>query len=134
MELSIFLLLYLISVPLFFLIDLLWLGYIARNLYQRELAQFLGEVRWGVAIGFYLIYLLGVTYFASYPAFLDGDVEKAILVGGLFGFFTYMTYDMTNLATLKNWPIKVVVVDVVWGSILAASVAGGTVYIAGLFF
>jgi len=133
MEWGLFLLLYLVSVPVFLLIDMIWLGYLARGLYQRELGPLLGDVRWGAAIGFYLIYLVGVTFFASYPAFLDGSVVTAFLLGGLFGFFTYATYGLTNLATLKSWPTKLVFIDLMWGTALGSLVAGGTVILLGMF-
>ena len=126
MNLTIFLLLYILSVPIFFVIDMVWLGYIARGFYQRQIGHVLGAVNWPAAIGFYLIYLVGVTYFATYPAFLHGDWTTAVMVGGLFGFFTYATYDMTNLATLPQWPVQIVVVDVLWGTVLGASVSGIT--------
>ncbi len=134
MDLQTFVLLYLLSVPVFFAVDMIWLGYLARDLYQREIGYLLGNVRWGAAIGFYLIYLIGVTYFAAYPAFAEESVWQALWLGGLFGFFTYATYDMTNLATVKGWPVKIVVIDIIWGTVLGASVAGGTVFLAGLFF
>ena len=134
MDLQTFLLLYALSVPVFFAVDMVWLGYLARDLYQREIGYLLGNVRWGAAIGFYLIYLIGVTYFAAYPAYVEESVSQALWLGGLFGFFTYATYDMTNLATVKGWPVKIVIVDVIWGTVLGASVASGTVLLAGLFF
>lgn len=132
-EWSLFLLLYLVSVPVFFLIDMIWLGYVARGLYQRELEPLLGDVRWGAAISFYLLYLVGVTFFASYPAFLAGDVSSAFILGGLFGFFTYATYGLTNLSTIKGWPTKLTFIDLVWGTALGSLVAGGTVILLGVF-
>ncbi len=134
MDFQIFLLLYLLSVPVFFAVDMVWLGYLARDLYQREIGYLLGNVRWGAAIGFYLIYLIGVTYFAAYPAYVEESVGRALWLGGLFGFFTYATYDMTNLATVKGWPVKIVIIDIIWGTVLGALVAGGTVYLTHLFF
>ena len=134
MDLQTFVLLYLLSVPVFFTVDMIWLGYLARDLYRREIGYLLGDVRWGAAVGFYLIYLIGVTYFATYPAYVEESVWHALWLGGLFGFFTYATYDMTNLATVKGWPVKIVVIDIIWGTVLGASVAGGTVFLAGLFF
>lgn len=126
-----FLYLYAISLPIFFIVDMIWLGWLGRGIYQHYIGHLLGNVQWGAAIGFYLVYLVGVTYFASYPAYLQGSVLTAAGLGALFGFFTYATYDMTNLATLDGWPWQIVVVDVIWGSVLGASVAAGTVAIAG---
>ena len=117
---------YLISVPIFFLIDMLWLGVIARNFYRSQLGHMLGDVKWTVAIIFYLTYLVGLTYFAIVPAIEQGSVGTAALLGALFGFFTYATYDLTNLSTLKGWPVLVSLVDIAWGTVLGASVACGT--------
>jgi len=126
MSISTFLTLYAISVPIFFLIDMLWLGVIARNFYQAQIGHLLGPVNWPAAIIFYLIFLVGLTFFAIYPAAMRGTVLTAVGLGALFGFFTYATYDLTNLATLKEWPLPVVFVDIAWGAVLGASVAGVT--------
>lgn len=121
----IFVKLYFLAVPIFFLIDMLWLGLIAKGFYQKQLADFLSpNVNWTAAIIFYLIYIVGILFFAVWPAFQEGSLSKALLYGALFGFFTYATYDLTNLATLKDWPLIVVVVDIIWGAILCLSVSG----------
>lgn len=129
-SLSIFLLLYGISIPIFFLVDMVWLGVVARHFYAQQLGNVLGPVRWGVALAFYCLYVIGITIFATYPAFIQESIVVAVIYGALFGFFTYATYDLTNLATLRSWPTKVVVVDILWGTVLSAVVAGGTVAIA----
>lgn len=126
MNIGMFLALYAISVPVFFLIDMLWLGVIARNFYQTQIGHLLGEVNWTAAIIFYLIFLVGLTFFAIYPAALRGSLLAAVMLGGLFGFFTYATYDLTNLATLQEWPLAVVFVDILWGTVLGAAVSGIT--------
>lgn len=115
--------LYLLTVPVFFLIDMLWLGVIARNFYQEKLAPFLGPTNWTAAIIFYLIFIIGILIFAVVPALDAQSLRKAIILGALFGFFTYATYDFTNLATIKDWPIVVVLIDVIWGAVLSGSVA-----------
>ena len=129
MDVTTFIWLYLISVPIFFAVDMLWLGWLARDFYQRQIGTLLGNVKWSAAIGFYLLYLVGVVFFAVYPAVLSESIAQAALLGGLFGFFTYATYDMTNLATLRGWTVKVTVVDILWGAVLGASVATGTAYV-----
>ena len=126
MNLPLFFTLYLISVPLFFLIDMLWLGLIARNFYQQQIGHLMGNVNWTAAIIFYLIFLVGLTFFAIYPAVTSGTLVTAVMLGALFGFFTYATYDLTNLATLRDWPLPVVIVDIIWGTVLGASVAAST--------
>ncbi len=132
MNISTFLSLYLISVPIFFIIDMFWLGVVAKNLYQNKLGHLLGEVNWLAAIIFYLVFLLGLTIFATYPALVSGKYTTALMYGALFGFFTYATYDLTNLATLRDWPLSITLVDMVWGTLLGASVAVVTLYLKQL--
>jgi len=125
--------LYLLTVPVFFIIDMVWLGVIARGFYQTQLANFLGPVNWTAAIAFYLIYIVGIIIFAVAPALAQGSLYKAVILGALFGFFTYATYDFTNLATLKDWPLTVVVVDVLWGAVLSGSVAAASYWLGKQF-
>lgn len=126
MNLQLFFTLYAISVPIFFLIDMLWLGLIARSFYQSKIGYLMGDINWIAAIIFYLVFLLGLTYFAIYPSVTSSSFLAAITLGLLFGFFTYATYDLTNLATLRDWPLSVTIVDILWGSILGMSVTCGT--------
>jgi uncharacterized membrane protein len=125
--------LYVVSVPIFFIIDMVWLGVVARDFYAARLGHLLGEVNWPAAIIFYLVFLVGLTFFATYPAALANDVMKALMLGALFGFFTYATYDLTNLATLRDWPLSVTLVDMLWGTVLGGSVAALTVYVTRLW-
>lgn len=134
MNIQLFLTLYLTSVPIFFLIDMLWLGLIARNFYQSQLGHLMGNVNWTAAIIFYLIFLVGLTFFAIYPSVTSGTVVTALMLGALFGFFTYATYDLTNLATLRDWPLPVVIVDIIWGTVLGASVAAATYLVNSWWF
>ncbi len=116
--------LYLLTVPVFFAVDLLWLGVLARDFYRDSLGYLLSPaVYWPAAIVFYLLYILGILYFAVAPALAQGSLWRAISNGLLFGFFTYMTYELTNLATLPDWPMTVVLVDTAWGMALCTSVA-----------
>lgn len=127
--------LYLATIPVFFIIDMLWLGLVANKFYQSQIGFLLGPVNWPAAIIFYLLYIIGIIIFAVHPALLAQSLPKAIMLGALFGFFTYATYDFTNLATIKDWPIMVTVVDLIWGTVLSASVATAS-YLIGkaLFF
>ncbi len=124
-----FLGLYLISVPIFLLVDLLWLGVIAKSFYRTQLGHLMGEINWPAATIFYLIFLVGLTFFATWPAVEAQSLTRALFLGALFGFFTYATYDLTNLATLRDWPLAVVVVDMLWGTILGGVVAGVTYWL-----
>ncbi len=118
-----FVTLYAISVPIFFAIDMVWLGLIASNFYRTKLAHVMGDINWTAAIIFYLVFLVGLVFFAIYPAVEKGQWTTALVYGALFGFFTYATYDLTNLATLRDWPLSVTLVDMMWGTILGGSVA-----------
>jgi len=133
MQIPTFLTLYAIAIPIFVLCDLLWLGVIAKNFYRVQMGHLLGDTVWYAAILFYLVFLVGLTFFASYPALLKGSVTTAVLLGGLFGFFTYATYDLTNLAVVRSWPVVLSFIDIVWGTVLGAVVAGSAVFIRQLF-
>jgi uncharacterized membrane protein len=124
MSFSKIVLLYLLTIPVFFAIDMVWLGVIAKGFYRKTLAAFLSDkVNWPAAIIFYLLFIIGILLFAVLPALSKNVLWHALLFGGMFGFFTYATYDLTNLATLKNWPLIIVFVDIIWGVILSAMVA-----------
>ena len=125
--------LYLMTIPVFFLIDMLWLGFIANRFYQDQIGHLLGPVNWTAAIVFYLIYIVGILIFAVVPALEVGSWQRALVLGALFGFFAYATYDFTNLATLKDWPLVVVVVDVIWGAVLTGSVVLGSYWLGKTF-
>jgi uncharacterized membrane protein len=123
-----FLTLYLISIPIFFIIDMIWLGVIAKNFYQVRIGHLM-EISWLPALLFYFIFLVGLTYFALYPAAQAGSLQTALVAGALFGFFTYATYDLTNLATIRDWPLDMVVVDILWGTFLGGTVSVVTYYL-----
>ena len=116
--------LYLLTIPVFFAIDMVWLGYASRGFYKNNIGHLMSPtVNWPAAIIFYLVFIAGILVFAVVPALKENSLGKALLFGGLFGLFTYATYDLTNLATLRDWPVKVVVVDILWGIVLCSSVA-----------
>jgi uncharacterized membrane protein len=128
------LLAFIVSVPLFVALDLLWLGFIARDFYQTRLGHVLADsVNWPAAIVFYLVFLAGVLIFAVMPALEVRSAMKALMLGALFGFFTYATYDLTNLATLRQWPLSLTLVDIVWGTALGATVAAASTAIVLAF-
>jgi len=110
---------YAATLVVFLGLDALWLGYIARSFYASQLGGLLREsVNFAAAGGFYLAYVGGVVYFAVAPALAEGSWQKAALNGALLGLLAYGTYDMTNIATLKNWPVPMSVVDIAWGGVL----------------
>ncbi|MCF8228593.1 MAG: DUF2177 family protein [Bacteroidales bacterium] len=116
--------LFIIALVIFFAIDMLWLGLIAKNFYARQLGDMMTEnINWVAAIIFYLLFIIGLVVFVIHPAVEKTSWMHALLYGALFGLITYATYDLTNLATLKNWPIVMTIVDLIWGTVLAASVS-----------
>lgn len=124
MNIAFYLKLYVLTVPVFFIIDLIWLGVIAKGFYQKNLSFILSpQVNWPAAILFYLLYIAGILIFAVVPAVAKNSWQHAMLYGAMFGFFTYMTYELTNLALLKDWPLNIVVVDIIWGVVLCTAVA-----------
>ena len=123
MSLSFYGFLYVLTVPVFFLIDMTWFGLVAQRFYQSQIGFLLGPVNWPAAIIFYLLYIVGIIIFAVTPAITSGHWQTALLYGALFGFFAYGTYDLTNLATVKNWPLLITFADMAWGVVLTGSVA-----------
>lgn len=126
-----FIKLYVIALSVFFAVDLVWLGLVAKNFYRNQIGFLMApNINWLSAIIFYVLFIVGLVLFVVIPAVKNGSWTYALLYGALFGLITYATYDLTNLATLKNWPVLVTVVDLVWGSFLAAFVSIVTYYIA----
>ena len=116
--------LFIITTLTFFVIDMLWLGLIAKNFYREKLSfVFTGEVNWAAALIFYFIYIIGILYFAILPGFTHLDWKMVLFNGAFLGFLCYATYDLTNMATIKQWPLIVVLVDILWGTVLTASVS-----------
>jgi uncharacterized membrane protein len=113
--------LYGITFSVFMLIDLVWLGVIAKNLYRKYLGFLMSPtVNWTAAIGFYMLFIIGMIFFVIQPALDRGSLNYALLAGGFFGLITYGTYDLTNLATLKDWPLNITFIDLAWGTTLCA--------------
>ncbi len=108
----------------FFAIDLVWLGVVAKSFYRDRIGGLmLDQINITAAVIFYLAYVVGIVIFAVAPALQSGSWITALVFGALFGFFAYATYDMTNLATLRDWPLEVVVVDMAWGTVLTGASA-----------
>jgi len=116
--------LFLIALPVFFAIDIVWLALVAKNFYQQQIGFLMRpNVNWVAAIIFYLLFIAGLITFVISPAVIKQSWVHALLYGALFGLITYATYDLTNLATIKDWPLLVTIVDLIWGSVLAAAVS-----------
>lgn len=117
---SIFIKLYFPLLALFVAADLLWLGIIMKNFYRANIGHVIGGgVFWPAAILFYLIFTAGLIYFAVMPGVESGMLLKTVLMGMGFGLVAYATYDLTNQATIPNWPTLVTAVDLAWGMILS---------------
>ena len=111
-------------------LDFVWLSMTADPVYRSALGEVMAQQpHWPAAIAFYLLYGLGVVLFAVRPALVTGDWRAALLWGGLFGFFAYATYDLTNLATLNVWSLKVSLIDMAWGAVLSAVSAGASAWV-----
>lgn len=117
--------LYFIALTVFLAIDGLWLTLIAKNFYAKHLGYLMSKTPNLAAAGiFYLIYIVAMLVFVLVPAIEKKSLMQAITMGALFGFSAYATYDLTNLATIKDWPLLITVVDLIWGTTLSAAVAG----------
>ncbi len=119
-----YIIIYAASLLTFFLIDLVWLGWFAKDFYQRQLGELLAaRVNWPAAIVFYLIFIVGLMVFSIGPAIGRSSLTHAAITGALYGFFTYATYELTNYALIKKWPAALVPVDIAWGVVLCTIVA-----------
>jgi uncharacterized membrane protein len=107
-------------------LDMLWLGVIAKPIYQSGIGHLMADQPdVSVAVLFYALYGLGLVVFAVLPAGPAPGWAKTVGMAALFGFFAYATYDLTNLATLKQWPIGLSVMDMAWGTCISAAAAAG---------
>lgn len=126
-----FLKLTLITLPLLLALDALWLGLIAKNFYQKEIGLLMKtEINWIAAFAFYVLFVIGLVNFVIIPAIEKGSWVHSLSLGALFGLICYATYDLTNLATFKDWPLSVTIVDMIWGAVIASTVSSLTTVIA----
>lgn len=125
-----FMKLFAIALPVFFAIDMVWLGLVAKDFYRAQIGSLMkSDANWIAAVVFYLIFIAGLVVFVIGPAVEKGSWTHALLFGAFFGLVCYATYDLTNLAVAKDWPLLVTVVDLAWGAVLAASVSTITYFI-----
>ncbi len=124
-----------IALPVFFAIDMLWLGLVAKGFYAKQIGPLMKpDINWTAAIVFYLIFIAGLVVFVITPAVLKNSWTHAVMMGAFFGFVCYATYDLTNLAVAKDWPLLVTIIDLIWGAVLAASVSVITFLMATKIF
>lgn len=126
-------LLYILTFLVFLAIDAVWLLVISKNLYSKEIGHLMAEKALLLpALIFYLLFVVGVLVFAVVPGYEAQSLSKTLMLAGLFGLMTYATYDLTNLATLRDWPIKVTIIDIIWGTSLSTLTGLAGFYIAKL--
>lgn len=107
-------------------LDMLWLGVIAKPMYQQGIGHLMADKpNIGVAVLFYLLYAVGVVIFAVSPQHNGASWGSTLVMAALFGFFAYATYDLTNLATLRNWPLSLSLIDIAWGTVVSTAAAAG---------
>ena len=115
---------FLVTFAVFMVVDLIWLGIIAQPIYDHFIGDFLAETpQWWAAILFYILFVVGLIYFALYEALQKKSLRYAIERGTAYGFFTYMTYELTNYAVIEDWPLGLVPIDIAWGIVLSLSVS-----------
>ncbi|QWD10445.1 DUF2177 family protein [Polynucleobacter paneuropaeus] len=106
-------------------IDLVWLLGIAKNVYRDEMGSLMAtEPKLLAGLAFYVLFALGALIFVVIPALSKQSLSHALLYGALFGFFCYMTYDLTNLAVIRDFPSRLAFIDIAWGSLVTAGVSG----------
>lgn len=127
MTMSDFFKLYAAAFTTFLIIDLIWLGVVARSFYQAQMGHLMrANVNWVAAIIFYLIFVSGIVVLVVWPAIEQKSLAQAIVLGAVLGLVTYAAYDLTNLATLEGFPMTVAVVDLAWGAVLCSTVSAVT--------
>jgi uncharacterized membrane protein len=121
---------FLVTFGIFIALDGVWLTVVAKNFYAQQLGYLMTDTPNLAAAGiFYLIYIVTLLTLVITPALKARSLQHAIMNGALFGLCAYATYDLTNLATIRDWPMLVTVVDLIWGTVLSASVAGASYWV-----
>ena len=129
-----YVLLWAIAFALLLIIDMVWLLWLGRGFYVDEIGGLLLEQpNLIAAFAFYALYIAGLVYLVIAPAAEADSVTKAVISGAVFGLVAYATYDLTNLAVMKGFTLKIALIDMVWGMVLSAAVSGLTVKIVSLF-
>lgn len=116
---------YLVTTGVFLLIDVAWLALIAPKLYKANIGHLMADKPNLPAAGvFYLLYIAALLFFVIDPALVRGSAWQAVWTGAFLGLVMYATYDLTNLATLKDWPLKITAIDLAWGTFITAATSG----------
>ena len=127
--------LYLTALFVFLAIDAIWLGFVAKGFYQKQIGVLMKtDINWVSAFLVYALFVLGLVIIVLMPSLHTKTTTEIFLLGALFGLVAYGVYDLTNLATLKNWTLVMTIVDMAWGALVGASVTLITFLIANKFF
>jgi uncharacterized membrane protein len=111
---------YIATIIVMFVLDLIWLSQIAQPLYKAGIGHLMADApKLGFAALFYLVFVFGLMWFAVRPNTAAKGLKSTFIAGAVFGFFIYASYDLTNLALLKDWPLKLSLIDVSWGTFLS---------------
>ena len=126
--------LYLSVLPVLLIVDFLWIGVVAQKFYRAELGDlFAPTVNWVAAVVFYLLYAAAIVFFVVAPALERQSLVYALLAGLFLGLVAYATYDLTNLAVIRNWPLMMSIVDMAWGAVMTGAVSAAVYFIATAF-
>ena len=121
--------LYFATLAVFFAVDMFWLGVVSRAFYKKHLGFLMApDINWYAALIFYFLFIGGILAFVVLPGIKENALPMMLLKAALFGLITYATYDLTNLATVKDWPLIITIVDLIWGMLLTTIVS-----LAGFF-
>jgi len=113
---------YLVCLLIFCAIDFFWVGIVAKSWYHRELGDWMVDsIRWAPVIGFYALYPIGILLFTVAPFLGESCWKYSLFYGALLGLISYSAYDLTNLATLKNWPVFLALTDIAWGTFVTGA-------------
>ena len=111
-------------IPVMIVIDLVWIGVVMKEFYRAQIGHLMsGSVVWGPAACFYILFVSGLVYFAVMPGIVSGSMVRTFLLGAFLGLIAYGTYDLTNHATFKDWPLMMTLIDMIWGAVLSGSLA-----------
>lgn len=128
-----YLYLYLLTFLVFFVIDFIWLKFVATKFYATKIGHLMAsKPKLVPALLFYLLFVVGILIFAVLPGYESQSIWKTVVLGAIFGMLSYSTYDLTNLATLKNWPTSLTVIDIIWGTSVSTITSATGYFIATL--
>lgn len=127
-------LLWVVAAVLFLVIDMVWLLWLGRSIYVSEIGEILRQPpNFSAAAAFYVLYVSGLMIMVIWPAVQAQSVSQALIRGAILGLIAYGTYDLTNLAVMKGFTTRIAIIDMIWGTVLTASVSALTVGVASRF-